>query len=256
MKSGAYFPSRLARRLTGLVCAGAFLTAAGASEALATPIGVNLIVNPGAEGSAGAADYSTTLAPVGWVTTSNFSVVQYAAGGPADLNTAASSAIGGGNNYFAGGPDNGQSTASQSILFPDLASSIDSGMLGFVLSGYLGGWASQADTIQVTANFLSGANTVLLSSTIGPVSSADRGGNSELLFRTTDITAVPIGARSLNILLTSTRLDGAYNDGYADNLSFQFRDVAAPTAVPEPASLTLLSLGLAGVIRQHFKRRQ
>ena len=213
MKSPGYFSLGPTGRLAGKAAAVAFLIAFGASNAFATSLGVNLIVNPGAELSSGAADFDTTVVPVGWVTTSNFSAVQDAAGGATDLNVADSAAIAGGSNYFAGGVNNDVSTASQTIAFADLASSADAGLLSFVLSGYLGGFTTQADSIQLAASFLDAANTVLSTSTIGPVSNVDRNNESQLLLRTTGLTAVPLGARSLNLVLTSTRAEGSYNDG-------------------------------------------
>jgi hypothetical protein len=49
----------------------------------------------------------------------------------------------------------------------------------------------------------------------------------------------------VDILLTATRLEGAYNDGYADNLSLVFQEGSTP--VPEPNSISLLGFGLLGV---------
>jgi hypothetical protein len=205
---------------------------------------VNLIVNPGADLSAGAPNFSATAVPAGWVTTSNFSAVQYAAGGASDLNTADSVAIGGGVNYFAGGPNTALSTASQNIAFDDLAASVDAGILSFVFSGYLGGFDTQGDNMSVRATFLNASSATLLTATLGPVSDTDRANLSQLLFRTTG-AAVPVGARSVDILLTATRLEGAYNDGYADNLSLVFQEGSTP--VPEPNSISLLGFGLLGV---------
>ena len=75
---------------------------------------------------------SSVVAPVGWTATSNFSAVQYAAGrNNRPAPTDSSKLIGGGNNFFAGGPDNELATASQNISFADLASSVDAGMITF-----------------------------------------------------------------------------------------------------------------------------
>jgi hypothetical protein len=242
-------------RLMVVAGAVAFLITAGSSAVFATPLGANLIVNPGAELGTGAADWTTTVAPTGWRTTSNFSAVQYAAPGvPDSLHPADSTAIGGGNNYFAGGPNDTSATASQDVPFADLATSVDRGMISFILSGYLGGYDGQADNMRIALTFLNAANAVLSTVNIGPIDGSRL--VSQLLPFTTDRTGtiVPIGARSATITLTAARLAGDYNDGYADNLSLQLQEI--PTSeVPEPTSVALLGLGLVGMAGRFAKRR-
>ena len=91
---------------------------------------------------------------------------------------------------------------------------------------------------------------------------------------------MPVDARSVDILLTSTRIAGSYNDGYADNLSFSLQ-TAIPTTtevppttevptttvipttnetpttenIPEPTLLTLLGAGLVMAGRRLRSRR-
>ena len=168
--------------LAGLVTCVLFC---GAAPSWATPIGMNLILNPGAELGLGAADFFTTVVPPNWTTTSNFSAVQYAAGGAGELNPTDSVAIGGGNNYFAGGPDNALSTALQVIDFSDLASDVDAGLLQFVLSGYIGGFNGQDDNLLVQAAFRDASNSVLSTFSIGPVFDEDRNFESQLLLLST-----------------------------------------------------------------------
>ena len=144
-----------------------------------------------------------------------------------------------GSNLFTGGPSAGSSSGFQLInLAPD-ASVIDAGKATFTLSGYFGGFSTQNDYSFLTADFLDASNNSLGSTQIGFVSSADRGGVSGLLLRSTD-GFVPVGARTINLGLGMVRTDGTYNDGYADNLSLVLHGSAAP--VPEAS--TTVSLGL------------
>jgi hypothetical protein len=60
---------------------------------------------------------------------------------------------------------------------------------------------------------------VLGSASIGPVTSADRSGATGLL-PVSGTGTVPVGTVAIEVQLVMTRYDGAYNDGYADDLSF------------------------------------
>src|SRR5215467_13314170 len=94
--------------LLALVAAAVF-----AGSAHATIPSGNLVVNGGAEASPGSPDSSTILPPAGWTVESNFTAEQY--GAPDFLTTADSAALGGGANFFAGGPDNAASAATQVV---------------------------------------------------------------------------------------------------------------------------------------------
>lgn len=202
----------------------------------ATPLNTNIIVNGDAEASAGAPDFATTSAPSSWLVTSNFSAVQYAAGSAVDLNTADSIAVGGGTNYFAGGPSNASASAAQIIDISDLSAAIDAGSLTFALSALIGGFATQGDNMVFSATFLDVGAVSLGLTSLGPVTPADRSNESQLLARSANGT-VPVGTRSIEIEMLATRLAGAYNDGYADNLSLVLRSDAVPVPTPTPVSL-------------------
>ena len=127
-------------RLLALV-AGAALVAAAPAGAV-VPSG-NLVVNPGAEAAPGAADASSQLPLPGWTVESTFTAVQY--GTPSFLTAADSAALGGGTNFFAGGPGGALGAATQVIDVSAAAAEIDRGQVKATLSALLGGYATQTD---------------------------------------------------------------------------------------------------------------
>lgn len=182
----------------------------------------NLIVNGNAEAGPGGDDTTVAAAP-GWTTTGNFTVVDYALGeaffGPGQiLGPTSPGPPDRGANFFSGGPpDSPISTASQTIDLTPYQGLLSAGA-GFTLSGWLGGFDVQDDNAALTATFKDGTGAILGTTTIGPVLGADRGGTTSLVCRAAG-GAVPAGARSVVVELVMTRAAGAYNDGYADDLS-------------------------------------
>jgi hypothetical protein len=222
----------------------AVVLAIGASSgaASAAPLGTNLLLNGDAEAGAGSASGNDVVPIPDWTTTSNFTVVQY--GAPAFPTPDVATAIGGGANFFAGGQSTAFSSASQTLDVSDLAAIIDAGGASVALSGFLGGFDGQDDNMTVTATFLSSTSDPLGVVSIGPVTEPDRKNATTLLFRTIS-AAIPEGARSIIVEMDATRLQGSYDDGYADNLSLVVS--GGVPAVPEPATMTLLLAGLTGL---------
>jgi len=180
----------------------------------------NLVVNGDGESGGAATDFSHSVAPNGWTVTGAFTGVLYSIGGAADLNTADSAAVNGGNIYFAGGPNNTFSSASQWIDVSSYANSIDSGTVSYDASGDFGGWASQDDAITMVVKFYAADHTTLLGSvSLGDIEAAPRGGITELLFREA-MGSVPVGTRAVHVELDAQAY-GNYNDGYADNISLK-----------------------------------
>lgn len=205
------------------------------SALAATVYGSNLIINGNAEsgpGSVGGYD----LEPIpSWTISGNFTVVQYGAPGFPSLTIPDPTQSG--INFFAGGPNNASSSISQRIDISDIATSVDTGSVGFIHSGYFGGFSSQGDNAALTANFISTNGTLLSSLSVGNVSNTERQNTTAMLFRS-EQGYLPVGTRSIELLLTSNRFQGSYNDGYADNLSF------ALTPIPIPGAVVLLGSGL------------
>jgi hypothetical protein len=126
-----------------------------------------------------------------------------------------------GARYFFGGSSNTTATLTQPVSLAKYASIIDSGKATFVLSGWLGGYADQADAVTVTATFLdANGQQVGTPATIGPVTPAMRGNQTKLILRSSS-GAVPAQARSATVqMFFGVRTGGTTNDGYADNLKF------------------------------------
>ena len=193
----------------------------------------NLIQNPDAESGTGSTACGVMAVP-NWTTSGNFAVAKYGFGAPTcDPGTPYH-----GTNYFAGGPANALSSASQDIDLTAYASSIDAGSATYDLSGLLGGYLTQGDNASLSVTFRDASNATLGSTTIGPVTAADRGNANALLLRQTSGT-VPVNTRSVSATITMTRLAGSYNDGYADDLAFSVCTPAVADPPPTVPSHTL-----------------
>jgi hypothetical protein len=180
---------------------------------------VNIIRNPGAEAAPGSADGSTVPVPRWKVKKgSSFTSVQY--GAPGGFPTSASPGPKSrGANFFAGGPDahaNTQ-TATQTDSLAAYAGVIAAGAT-FALKGYLGGFATQTDHVTVTVTWENSSGATLGTATIGPVTQGQRHSITGLLRRSVT-GAVPAGSARGLVTVKCVRNSGAYNDGYADNLS-------------------------------------
>ena len=120
---------RLLTTLASIALSGTTLLAFDASPSFAAPasLGSNLLTNGNAEAGPGSVTGNDIEPIPGWLTSGNFTVVQYGApGGFPDSAVAA--AIGGGANFFAGGPDSSFSSAeTQAVDMGALASSIEAG---------------------------------------------------------------------------------------------------------------------------------
>jgi hypothetical protein len=223
-------------RVSLATLAAVLLLTAPASAAL--PAG-NLVVNPGADAALGATDSGTQVALPGWTVTGSLTAVAY--GTPAFLTTEDATRLGGGANFFAGGPDGDTNTASQVINVSGAAPEIAKGVTG-TLSALIGGYASQEDSATVSAQPLDAAGTPIAPATVLPaVTSAERKGLTDLLPRTAQVS-IPLDTRLIAVTITMTRTAGQYNDGYADNVSFSFggSPVAGKSVGAVPVSGTVL----------------
>ncbi len=229
--------------------------------ALAQPTG-NLLQTPGADwtqadwngtgGSEtldpplGAPDATHVVFPADWTTTGQFSAVQYgatrqvfgltlhASAHPVTPvitvptipfpTTAFGTSISGGENFFAGGPGKGTSQATQTIVLRNSAALIDAGHQLATLSGYLGGELTDSASMVVMASFINGSGATLSGFSIGPVTAADRGDQTELLAQSAR-ARVPVGTATIKVTMRATGQLADYNDAFADNLSLSLATV-------------------------------
>lgn len=188
------------------------------SLTLASLFGSNIVANGGAELGASTGDWTASVGAPGWTASGNASVGPYDADGfPTSSDPGPASR---GYNLFIGGPDNGASGFSQEIDVAAGRRLIDTGLVPFSLSAYLGGWTDQNDHATVTVTFRDGDGDALGSAQIGPVTSADRGDATGLLYRQS-AGSVPAGTRSILVELGFVRdapPEFTYNDGSVDEV--------------------------------------
>ena len=180
--------------------------------------GTNLVVNGSAElGTPAKSSYKSVPVP-GWTTTTNLTVLRYGmAGGFPGTNIAAASGLG--QHFFVGGADSEETTASQTIDLSASAALIDQLKAAFKCSAYLGGMAGQNDNASIQLVFRSADGAALGQATIGPVTDAGRQYKTQLLQK--NVTGqVPAKTRSVELTLRMKRVQGAYNDAFADDIQF------------------------------------
>jgi uncharacterized protein (DUF2141 family) len=201
---------------------------------MAVSVGTNLLVNGDAEASAAAANATTIAAPSGWTIgsetnrTPGFTAVQYGIPTFPPLTSPGPAARG--TNFFAGGPNDTDSIAFQTIDLKTVATDIDAGRLSAELSGWVGGFAAEGDHMILSMSFLDKNGDVLPSGgkvSAGTATAADRGNVTGFLFRSTMYSRIPASTRSIRVEMQTVRQNGTYNDSYADNVALKLKSTLA-----------------------------
>ncbi len=179
----------------------------------------NLVRNGDAEAAAGSPSGAFVGVP-NWragAPQMSMTVVPYdAPGGFPSLATDTVPAVHG-RNFFAGG-GSGVAVSVQDVDLSPLAASIDAGSVSYDCSADLGGYLDQEDNATVEYDFLDQATHLLSQVILGPVTAADRSHLTGLLHQEAT-GAVPAQSRSVEMIVTLSRVTGPGNDGYADNIS-------------------------------------
>jgi hypothetical protein len=195
----------------------------------------NIVPNGDAEAGPGATTDSETQPVPSWQALPNFTAVVYGTG--AFPSTAESARIGGGRNFFAGGPDNGSGDTSGAIQEIDISSAapeIDAGNVQATMTADIGGFDSQEDSAEATAIFTTSGGGTFNGSISLPAASAAERSNATTFVRRSGCTPVTPGARVLYVTLLMRRTAGFYNDGYIDNVDLRLSNAPCPPAGEPP----------------------
>lgn len=176
--------------------------------------GANLIVNPGGDAGPGGTGGPTASIP-GWThLEGGAAVIAYGTSGYPNASSPGPADRGA---NFLGGGTSARSRLGQSVTLPETAA-IDAGTARYDAAAWLGGYADQNDTAQLSVAFRNAAGQTLATVVLGPVTAAQRGNTTGLLSRTATGTVPPL-SRTAQVELLFVRAGGTSNDGYADALS-------------------------------------
>lgn len=191
---------------------------------------VELVQNGGAEAGPASPDGYVPVPNIpGWTFYTGVNVVRYGTG-PEFPTLISPGPPARGQQFFSGGNNSGFSTASQMVDVSAGGARIDTGLATFSLRAWLGGSGSQDDSAMVTAIFNDASGNSLATATLSGPFSVERGGTTGLLPRQ-ESGPVPVGTRSVQIVLSMLRVSGNYNNGYADEISLRLS--APPLCDPD-----------------------
>lgn len=216
-------------RLFLLVALGVVCSLAAAAGSAAE--GANLVGNPGAEETPPAAEEGGGAPPPPrWTAFGEFTVIDYGAAG------APPAPAGGGTRAFAGGPQPdpddpdaggggfGTSSADQALDLSANAEAVDAGSVQANAAALIGGTGSGFGKVTIQFRDAAGRRTGAADLVLGPVGSAERGGESKLIARSGS-APVPPGTRRIRLLMQA---DGDPSTVFFDNVSLELPGATAP----------------------------
>lgn len=205
------------------------------------PLDTQLLVNGDFESGWNSVSPLTLTSAQGWFG-NNGSTVGLRAYAPANPGFVpplqVSSAIGGGGNLL------GESFGGDAQLFQRLdvrgnATAIDSGALAFRVSAYLGGLIDDFDNAEVFIDCRNESNTSLRTEIVGPITRAQRNGQSVLMLREEEIR-VPAHTTTIYVVVTFD-YTGGNASGLVDNVVAK---LVAPTPIaPVPLGVNVIDNG-------------
>lgn len=141
----------------------------------------------------------------------NFTAVKYGIPGFPPIKE--STRIGGGDHFFAGGPEDHESRAIQVIDISDHSDLIDRSKLKVVVRAQQAGWLTGLDTGEVVVAFLDVDGNIL-----GEVRGRKVAGTNSSFQQVIRHKFIPPKTRRLRVLLHAVRGTGTYLDAYFDNI--------------------------------------
>ena len=251
--------SNWCKNLSAALVAGGLLVP---SAVHAADVGVNLVVNGDFENVdlAIVGEYNGPLV-LGWTGPSLFAYSHNGSASSAGVVPDYAEGVdppGAGNWYFTNNNTGGAAftdVRDPGIYFQDIdlstgatAVAIANGSATYDLSAYMSSYLNDADYGNVQVEFRSILNAPLGTALISDIGDAGPNNVWNLL---SNSGSVPSGTTSVRVSLFGTHggVGGGGADGYTDNVSFSVN------GVPEPSSVLLAGLGLAGAGLMSRKRR-
>ena len=227
--------------------AGALTVALLFAAPLAASLGAipsgNLVQNPGAEDSPGS-DVPTVVKPVGWETTGRFSTWAYPAQEGDWPTRAYAATIGGGKNFFAGGPGDNSGkqtthTATQTIDVSGAATEIDAGQVGATLTALIGGYTAAEDLAHRDRKVPQRLRRRARQRSHRSGHRDDRKARTVLLKRAAQAN-VPPNTRTIPVVITVIADGNGANHAFVDNISLLLGKTSTATT---KATLTIRCSG-------------